>query len=642
MVAKTVRAAGGVVYRRAPEGVEVVLVHRPHYDDWSLPKGKLDAGEDPLDAALREVREESGLECRVEGELPPIDYTDHKGRPKHVRYWLMGPLDDQAQIGASDSEVDLVQWLPLAEGQARLTYPLDREVLRSAATRIGAEVVPAPSHEYLAAVDLGSNSFRLVVARTRGDTLEAVDGLREGVRLAASLDPDRNLTEEGQQRALEALARFGQRVRSLSPDKVRAVGTNTLRKARNRDEFLERAEAVLGHPIEIVSGREEARLIYTGVWGSVPPVQGRRLVVDIGGGSTELIVGEAHQPGLAESLFMGCVSWSQQFFRDGRLDREAFRKATLAARFELQPVARSFRRLGWREVYGASGTIKAVDALLDSEGWSDGGITYAGMKKLRKALIARKSIDKLRVSSLSPDRARVLPGGLAILMGVFKALEIDRMHSSSGALREGVLYDLLGRIHHRDVRDETIQRFVERFEVDREQAHRVADTAIRLLDQVVDSWSLDRERASRFLVWAAQLHEIGLAISHGGYQKHGAYLVEHSEMPGFGRDDQLFLSRMILGHRRKIRVRSFGRLASSRQEALRLTLLIRLGVLLNRSRSAVRLPATRLRAEGPRLSLDLPEDWLKQHPLTREDLLREQSYFAEAGYSLRIDQEVPK
>ena len=631
-----VRAAGGVVYRETDKGPEVVVVHRPRYDDWSLPKGKLDAGETALQGALREVEEETSLRCEASEELPDIEYQDHKGRPKTVSYWLMKPLDSTVGTWADQGEVDTVVWEPIVDALSRLTYPLDRSVLRSAAERLGVPIVTSISVEsHLAAVDLGSNSFRLVISRSGAGELELIDRLREGVRLAASLDSDGVLSQEGQDRAIFALSRFGQRLKGLSADRVRAVGTNTLRKARNGSGFLEKAEQALGYPIEVVSGREEARLIYSGVSQSVSPTEGRRLVVDIGGGSTEIVVGEGDHPLHTESLFMGCVGWSLDYFEDGRIDRRRFRKALMAANLEMQPVVKRFRRLGWNECYGSSGTIKAIETLLVTNGWSSSGITLKGLKRLRRELLKHSGVKDLEIPELSKDRARVLPGGLAILLAVFDGLQIDVMHWSPGALREGLLHDLVGRIGQRDVRDETISRFVQRYGVDLEQATRVEETACSMLAKAGKSWRLEEPRARMFLSWAAHLHEIGLAVAHSGYHRHGAYLVENSDMPGFSRQDQVLLAILIRGHRRKLRPTVFEQLSeASRVEALRWCLLFRLAVLLNRSHSLNPIPDHELVIEGPKLGLSLPKGWLKERPLTREDLQQEARLLKPVGVSL--------
>lgn len=489
----------------------------------------------------------------------------------------------------------------------------------------------------LAAVDLGSNSFRMVIARVVDGGLQMIDGLRDGVRLAASLDSGKMLSEEGQQRALATLGRFEQRIRDVPSGSVRAVGTNTLRQARNRDAFLKRAEETLGHPIEVVSGQEEARLIYLGVSHSMPASEGRRLVVDIGGGSTECVIGRGFDPELAESLYMGCVSYSQRFFPEGRIDPESMMLAETAAALELSTIRREYRSTGWSECAGSSGTIHAINTILRENDWSPRGITLDGMTKLRERIIAVDHTDRLKIKGLLKDRARVIPGGLAILMAVFESLGIEKMEVSSGAMREGVLYDLLGRIRHEDVREATILRFVSRYNVDLAQAKWVEDTALSGLEQVGQVWGLPDERSRLFLTWAARLHEIGLAVAHSGFHKHGYYLIANSDMPGFSIEDQSLLALLVRGHRRSFPDAMFEQslMERARGQALRLCAILRIAVLLNRSRSRRPLPRVGWEANDDGFDLTFPSGWLEAHPLTLADLEMERGFLASSG--IRLD-----
>lgn len=494
-----------------------------------------------------------------------------------------------------------------------------------------------PDH-MLAAVDLGSNSFRMVIARVVGEELQLVDRLREGVRLAAYLDDEQRLTEEGRERALACLRIFGQRVRGLPHGNVRAVGTNTLRKARNTDRFLAEAEKALGHPIEVVSGLEEARLIFLGAAQSLSGGPARRLVLDIGGGSTELVVGEGIEPIRAESLYMGCVSYTLSHFPGGKITAKRMRRAETAARLELRAVAAEFRKAGWQLAVGASGTVQAIASILRLQGWSDQGITPEGLDRLRRELVDQGHTDQLRLEGMRSDRARVLPGGLAILSAVFDSLKIDRMLASSGAMREGVLHDLLGRLRHEDARDRTIQRLVEQYRVDTEQAARVERTVLDLLEQASTGWQIDGELGRAFASWASRVHEIGLAVAHGGHHKHAAYLLQHSDLPGFSYQNQTMLALLVRGERRKFPKSLFAQsLPRARAKvAKRLCLLLRLAILLNRSRNPRQTPPLRLGVRGKRLRLEFPSGWLERHPLTRADLEVEQSYLAQAGYRLQV------
>jgi len=488
----------------------------------------------------------------------------------------------------------------------------------------------------LAAVDLGSNSFHMIVAQFHGDQMQILDRLREPVRLADGLTENNMLDEAVAQRSLECLERFGQRLRHIAPENLRAVGTNTLRRADRSTGFLERAQNALGHSIEIVSGIEEARLIYLGVAHSLPDPGGRRLVVDIGGGSTELIIGEGFEPQMLESLYVGCVGMSRRFFENGVITREAMNRALVAARLELQPIKRRFRDLGWSMATGSSGTIRAVRDVVINAGWSDNGVTPAALEKLRTTLITAGHVDAVNLNGLSENRKPVFPGGVAVLSAVFEALRIERMLHSTGALREGVIYDLNGRIHHHDKREATVKGMVDRYRIDITQADRVEQVALLLLGQVREPWNLKSEDARQWLHWAARLHEIGLSISHDQYHKHGAYMIRHADLAGFSLRDQKFLSLLIQTHRRKLKPSLFDTLPEAmRQIAIRLIALLRLAVLLRRSRSDHdTLPST-ITALDNKLTLQFPDGWLDAHPLTHADLGQERKYLKSVGLKLR-------
>ncbi|MFN3885206.1 MAG: exopolyphosphatase, partial [Rhodocyclaceae bacterium] len=375
-------------------------------------------------------------------------------------------------------------------------------------------------HEHIAAVDMGSNSFRLQVGRVVGNQIYPLDGLKEPVRLAAGLTADKWLDAAAQRRGLAALARFAERLRGFPPDAVRAVATNTLRVARNAAEFLSKAEAALGFPIEVISGREEARLIYLGVAHTLPNQRMRHLVVDIGGGSTEFIIGREMKPLLLESLYMGCVGYSLRYFPEGRIDKRNMKEAELAARRELQAIEQAYRATGWDLAVGSSGTAKAICDLLEANGFAAGTITREGLERLRHRLVAAGHAAKAGLAGMRPDRVPVLPGGVAILSAVFKELGLEEMVYSEGALRLGVLYDLLGRYHHEDMREATVECFLQRYEVDRAQAARVATTALDLYQQLRPQEDIETSPAAQFLAWAARLHEIGVSVAHTSYHKH--------------------------------------------------------------------------------------------------------------------------
>lgn len=491
----------------------------------------------------------------------------------------------------------------------------------------------------LAAVDLGSNSFRMVIARSLDQDLRLVDRLREGVRLAGYLDEHQHISPQGMDRALAALKIFGQRLRDFPPGSVRAVGTNTLRKARNTQAFLKRAQEALGFPIEVVSGQEEARLIFLGVAHSLSSPH-RRLVVDIGGGSTECIIGSSFDPEMAESLYMGCVSYTQRFFADGKIDPKRLRDAETAARLELRSIKADFKRQGWQQAVGSSGTAQAVAEILRLQGWSE-GITPEGLERLKQHLLTAGHVDRLDLSGLRRERAKVLPGGVAILSAVFHSLRIEHMIVSSGAMREGLLYDLFGRLSRDDAREPTILGFEAQYRVDGEQAKRVERAALMCLEQAHEAWGLDLESGRNFLRWASRLHEIGLAVSHGAYHKHGAYLLEHSDMPGFSLQNQVVLSLLVRGHRRKFPRELFLTTLPKQQAkgAIRLCRLLRLACLLTRSRSARHLPDVKLTVRGKKMHLELPAGWLDEHPLTLADLRQEAEFMGAAGFKLTVEPE---
>lgn len=497
----------------------------------------------------------------------------------------------------------------------------------------------------LAALDLGSNSFHMVIAHVKGEEIQVIDRIKEMVQLAAGLGEDNLLDEDSQLRALQMLEKFAERLRPLSPGSVRAVGTNTLRQALNGADFLERAEVVLGHPVEIISGVEEARLIYLGVAHSVEHLWGSRLVVDIGGGSTEMIIGEGFEPRLRQSNYMGCVSYSRRFFRDGVATALRFHQAEIAARQELQSSAGQFKRLGWEFALGASGTIRAVRDIVVALGLEKSEITLDAMRAVRAHVIDAGSIDAAQLPGLSEQRAPVFLGGLAILIGLFESLGITTMTVSDGALREGVLYDLIGRIHNHDVREETIRALAQRYGVDSDHAERVEIEAVRMLDAVREPWGLQIDFHEPALRWAARIHEIGLALSYSGYQKHGSYLIENSDMPGFSRQDQKLLWAMVRSHRRTLKPHRFEDLAAPYDvTGIRLAMLLRLAVLLHRSRDPNDVPSFEVSASNPReLLLTFERGGLDHNPLTRADLEEEANALRALGVTLTFrDAELAK
>ena len=491
--------------------------------------------------------------------------------------------------------------------------------------------------DLLAAVDLGSNSFHLQVGRVVDGQIYPLDALREMVRLGAGLTAEKRIDRATQVRALAALERIGERLRGLPRGAVRAVGTNTLRVAKNAPQFLREARAALGFPIEVIAGREEARLIYLGVAHSLPlAAHGRdrkRLVVDVGGGSTEIIVGRGLDPQLTESLYMGCVSYSLAYFPEGRIEKPRMKKAELAARQELAGMVREYRAAGWEEAVGSSGTARALESILRENGYAAEGITREGLDRLRSQLIKHERADPDRIAGLRKERAQVLPGGLAIMLAVFSELGIERMAVSEGALRHGVLYDLLGRVEHRDMREATVTQFMRRYHVDTAQAERVRSLALRIFDSIhAEQRELEAERL--LLDWAARLAEAGLSVAHAQYHKHSAYILSNADMPGFSRMEQQRLARIVLAHRGKL-----GKMQDEGLEGSDWTLVfaLRIAALVLRNRTDAPFPLLRVAGDDAGYALDLPQAWLEDNPLAAAALETETEYWKAVGMRFAVN-----
>ena len=514
------------------------------------------------------------------------------------------------------------------------------------------DVSGANSSDLVAAVDLGSNSFRMLVAQVvhtpSGTQLRPIDTLRESVRLAAGLTDNKLLGHDAYQRGLITVRRFGERIRGFDPAKVRAVATNTLRVAKNAANFVHDAQEALGFPIEIIAGVEEARLIYIGAAHEVPAVQGNRLVVDIGGGSTELIIGKGYEPKLMESLYIGCVSHSLQFFPKGNIDAHAFKEAELAARREIQVIAGAYLKNGWKQVIGSSGTARALAELIAENHFNGQGdsltmgrvngasglITRDGLRAMKKHLLKYEHVNQVELIGLKDERRAVWPGGLAIMIAVFDELGIESMEVTDAALRLGVLYDLLGRSQHDDMRFVTVEQFMQRYLVDRAQAKRVGNLAGEYLAQLPKPNAESRDDNIALLQWAANLHEIGLSISHNGYHKHSAYIAGNADMPGFSKNDQARLAALLIGHAGKL-----GKLASHAGFLdWRMLFCLRLAQVLCRGRSDVNLPKVKVSENNGAYLVSLSKDWAKAHPLTEFSLQKEAAEWERIGrpYTLSL------
>ncbi|HZQ75215.1 MAG TPA: exopolyphosphatase [Burkholderiales bacterium] len=488
-------------------------------------------------------------------------------------------------------------------------------------------------HDTLAAVDLGSNSFHLQIGRVVGAQIYPLDAVREVVRLGAGLTAEKRIDRATQAAALEALAKFAERLRGFPRQAVRAVGTNALRVAKNSSAFLREARAVLGFPIEVISGREEARLIYIGVAHALPVSSQRRLVVDIGGGSTEVIIGVGLEPQLTESLYMGCVSYTLKYFPGGDIGKGAMKAAELAARQELAGMVNQYRAAGWDEAVASSGTARSIENILRENGFAEEGLTRAGLEKLRSLLIKNEKADPDEIAGLRPNRAAVLPGGVAILSAAMDELGIEAMKVSEGALRHGVLYDLLGRVEHRDMREVTVAQFMRRYHVDAAQAERVRALAMTIYDALSPGAERDEDADRAMLDWAARLAEIGLSIAHAQYHKHSAYILSSADMPGFSRMEQARLARIVLAHRGKLsKVQDAGLEGTD----WKLVFALRTASLILRSRTEARLPFLRVAADAGGFAIDLPQSWLDENALSAAALDAETAYWKAVGMKLAV------
>ncbi len=500
------------------------------------------------------------------------------------------------------------------------------------------QLAPAELPEQIAAIDLGSNSFHMVVARTQHGEVRTMDRLGEKVQLASGLNRKGELSEAAQQRALECLRRFKQRIKELPPSSVQIVATNALREAKNRKHFIRRAEVVMGCPIEIISGREEARLIYLGVAHTLADDAGRRLVIDIGGGSTELIIGQRFEPQLLESLHMGCVAYRDRFFSQGVISEDALTRAHTTAAQELLNIKQKYRDKGWDTCAGASGSIKAVFTAIEAMGLNPGEevIRLADMKKLRERMLELGHINRLNEIGIKKDRQSIFPSGMVILYACFTELGIDAMEMATGALREGLLYDMIGRIRHEDVRERSISSMQKRYDVDMRHAHEVELTVLHAFRQTAKAWGLVSAYDEQLLVWAARIFEVGMAIAHSQYHKHGAYLVRYSELPGFTKLTQLHLSTLVRQHRRKFDLEYFEEMKESEKaRLLKLCILFRLAVILTAARNSEET-AFVLKVMKHQLSLDMGPGWLAQHPLTLANLENEKEFLKKVGFTLVI------
>lgn len=475
-----------------------------------------------------------------------------------------------------------------------------------------------------AAIDLGSNSFHMVIAEPEGSSIRIIDKLRVPVRLGAGLDSEKKLKKQTRLLALDALGQFAQRLRGVPLKQVRIVGTNTLRRARNSKDFMDEAHTILGKKIDIISGREEARLIFSAVSHATPDSDTQRLIIDIGGGSTELIIGQGFKPELLESINMGCVSYTTQHLSGKKISTDDLKRASLKAQLELRPIVSTYTDLGWSEVIGCSGTIKAVSRILEELNITDGVVTRDGVNELIAAIDKAGNIDKMELSSISSDRIAVVTGGIAIVHALMKTLKIKSMQASPVALREGIIFDMVGKAEHIDIQSQTLANLINRYDIPHQQSERVENAVIQFFGQVNKAWELDEDNDLALAVWAAKLHELGKAVAHTQYHKHGAYIIENSDLIGFSIVEQKALALLIRYHRRKIDLSAFDVLQKSEKErAMKILSLLRLAVLVHRGRHNVQLDQLKLKVKESQLIVSADEEWLEENPLTSAELVSE-------------------
>ena len=485
-----------------------------------------------------------------------------------------------------------------------------------------------------AAVDLGSNSFHMVIARLTEGRMQIIDRIKERVRLAEGMDGQRRMSPEAMARGLDCLALFAERLTNIKPDQIRIAGTYTLRRASNARDFVREAAKLLNHPIEIISGQEEARLIYQGV-AHTQHIEGQVLVVDIGGGSTELIIGEGFEHKALTSRKMGCVSFTQSFFGNGKLGEKAFNAAVLEAQHQLAPIINQYRKLGWQSCLGSSGSIRTVRDVLQGEEWTDGAITLAGLERLKEEMLKHKRVDQLKLAGLTEERQGVFAAAVAILLGLFTSLPIERMEYSDGALREGLLYEFEERLQHHDIRERTALALSTHYRIDKRQATRVESSVLSLFDALSGPWEMPEEPYRAILGWAARLHEIGLAINYSGIHKHSAHILQNTDLPGFNQDDQALLAALVRFHRKGLKLSELPALPNhDEQTVLRCIRILRLAVAAHHRRQDNLLPEWNVQAAGDQLVVTLPLDWCDENKLLMQNLEKEHRYCHEQGWPL--------
>lgn len=491
----------------------------------------------------------------------------------------------------------------------------------------------------VAALDIGSNSFHLVVARIVAGSVQILHKVKQRVRLADGLDADGNLTPESMQRGLTTLGVIAESIQGFEPDSVRIVATYTLRKANNARDFIKAARLILPYPIEVIPGTEEARLIYSGV-AHTNQDEGRRLVIDIGGGSTEFVIGDGYEPVCLSSLPMGCVSYTKRFFKGGELKAKSFQRAITSAQQQLEKIDKKFPRVGWKTCTGTSGTIKIISILCQKLGEESGNplIDLPKLNQLIKLCCKAEQVEKLELEGVTTERKPILAAGIAVLVAAFKSLGIESMEYSPAALREGVLYEMEEQLTHPDIRERSAESLATRYDVDIEQAKRVLLVAMELFEKTKKEWKLKSKEFKNILGWAALLHEVGLQINSRGVHRHSAYVLQNSELPGFNQEQQNLLATLARFHRKRIRTAEIPEfLDFDEQSVYKLIAILRLAVSLNIKRQDGILPDIGVKVDKQKITLTFPKEWLEQKPIFKADLEREVEEVSALGIELILN-----
>lgn len=492
-----------------------------------------------------------------------------------------------------------------------------------------------PHQDIYAVIDLGSNSFHMLMVKVVGGSVQIIGRVKRKVRLAAGLNDNLVLSRKAMKRGWECLALFAERLQDIPSANISIVGTATLRLAKNVKTFLKEAETILGQRVTVISGEDEARLIYLGV-AHTSNCEHNRLVIDIGGASTEVVIGQGFSPALLASLNMGCVTYLERFFSDHLLSEENFHAAIEEATQHVTTIADAFQQEGWQIAVGASGTVQAVQEILVAQG-KDEVITLLKLEDIMQQALVCGRIEQLSIAGLAQERKQVFASGLAILIALFRTLNIAGMTLSGGALREGVLYGMLPQLQHTNVRNRTINSLMVRYSIDQQHAQRVAEMATELAAQLQKKWDLNKFEGHSMLRSSALLHELGLLIEYKNHHHHGAYIITHSDLPGFTRAQQQLVMALVYNHRADISREVIARQTmTSVLLTVRLSRILRLAVVLSMRRRHEVLPQVTISSKGEALLLQMPEGWLEQHPLMRAELEQEVQYQQQAGWELAI------